>query len=62
MKSDHNYGYFADLSHPNWTGRTLRESIGGEYAREHTAANRIPPLAYVVAFVTLFTLLTANFI
>jgi len=62
MKSDHNYGYFADLSHPNWTGRTLRESIGGEYAREHTASKRIPPVAYAIAFVTVFTLLTANFI
>ena len=62
MKSDHNYGYFADLSHPNFTGRTLRESIGGEYAREHTASKRIPTVAYVVAFIAFFTLLTANFI
>jgi hypothetical protein len=62
MKSDHNYGYFADLSQPNWTGRTLRESIGGEYAREHTAAKHIPPVAYVIAFIALFTLLAANFI
>jgi hypothetical protein len=62
MKSDHNYGYFADLSHPNWTGRTLRESIGGEYAREHTASKRIPTFAYVIAFITFTTLLTANFI
>jgi hypothetical protein len=62
MKSDHNYGYFADLNHPNWTGRTLRESIGGEYARDYSKSKRIPPVAYVIAFVTLFTLLTANFI
>jgi len=62
MKSDHNYGYFADLNHPNFTGRTLRESIGGEYAREHTASKRIPTVAYVIAFITFTTLLTANFI
>jgi hypothetical protein len=62
MNTNHNYKYFADLSHPNWTGRTLRESIGGEYAREHTAAKRIPPVAYVIAFIALFTLLSANFI
>ena len=62
MKSDHNYGYFANLSHPNFTGRTLRESIGGEYAREHAVANRIPPVAYVIAFIAFLTLLTANFI
>jgi len=62
MKSDHNYGYFANLSHPNFTGRTLRESIGGEYAREHAIANRIPPVAYVIAFIAFLTLLTANFI
>lgn len=62
MKNDHNYGYFADLSQPNWTGRTLRESIGGEYVRVHTASKRIPTVAYVIAFVAFFTLLTANFI
>ena len=62
MKNDHNWGYFADLNHPNWTGRTLRESIGGEYAREHTAAKRIPTVAYVIAIVAFLTLVFANFI
>ena len=62
MKSDHNYGYFADLSQPNWTGRTLRESVGGEYAREYSASKRIPPVAYAVAFIAFITLLSANFI
>ena len=62
MKNDHNYGYFADLSSPNWTGRTLRESVGGEYASEYSASKRIPPVAYVVAFIAFITLLSANFI
>ena len=62
MKSDHNYGYFADLSHPNWTGRTLRESVGGEYARQYSASKRIPPVAYAVAFVAFVSLIIANFI
>ena len=62
MKSDHNYGYFADLSHPNWTGRTLRESVGGEYARQYSASKRIPPVAYAVAFVAFVALIIANFI
>ena len=62
MKSNHNYGYFADLSQPNWTGRTLRESVGGEYARQYSASKRIPPVAYAVAFVAFVALITANFI
>ena len=62
MKNDHNYGYFADLSQPNWTGRALRESVGGEYAREYSASKRIPPVAYAVAFIAFITLLSANFI
>ena len=62
VKKTDNWGYNADLSCANWTGRTLRESIGGEYAREHTASKRIPTVAYVIAFITFTTLLTANFI
>ena len=62
MKSDHNYGYFADLNHPNWTGRTLRESIGGEYHREYSMSKKIPVVAYAVAFIAFVTILSANFI
>jgi len=63
MKSNHNYGYFADLNHPNFTGRTLRtQSIGGEYARQYSASKRIPPVAYAVAFVAFVALIIANFI
>lgn len=62
MKNDHNYGYFADLSQPNWTGRTLRESVGGEYAREHSASQRIPLSAYVVAVIVVAVIVLANFI
>lgn len=62
MKSDHNYGYFADLSQPNWTGRTLRESVGGEYAREYSASKRIPLSAYVVAIMFVAVTVLANFI
>ena len=60
MKNDHNYGYFADQ--PNWTGRTLRESVGGEYAREHSASQRIPLSAYVVAVIVVAVIVLANFI
>ena len=62
MKNDHNWGYFADLNHPNWTGRTLRESIGGEYARERTAAKRVPTIAYVMGIVAFLTFVFANFV
>ena len=62
MKNDHNYGYFADVSHSNWTGKTPRHSIGGEYYKEYTASKRIPLVAYAVALIAFITLLTANFI
>ena len=63
MKSNHNYGYFADLSQPNWTGRTARQqSIGGEYARHHSAAKRIPTSAYFVAAAAVLVLVLANFL
>ena len=62
MKNDHNYGYFADLSQPNWTGRTLRESVGGEYARQYSASKRIPPVAYAVAVIVVAVIVLANFI
>ena len=62
MKNDHNYGYFADLSQPNWTGRTLRESVGGEYANDHLASKHIPLSAYVVAVIVVAVIVLANFI
>jgi len=34
MKNDHNYGYFADVSHSNWTGKTPRHSIGGTFSKD----------------------------
>lgn len=63
MKNDHNYGYFADLNKPNWSGRTLRQqSISGEYARQYSASLRIPPVAYLVAVIAVATLVIANFL
>ena len=62
MKNDHNYGYFADVSHSNWTGKTPRHSIGGEYAHEHLASKHIPLSAYVVAVIVVAVIVLANFI
>ena len=62
VKKTDNWGYNANLACSNWTGRTLRESVGGEYAREYSASKRIPPVAYAVAFIAFITLLSANFI
>ena len=62
MKSDHNYGYFADLNHPNFTGRTLRESISGTFSKDLQESKTIPVVAYAVAFIAFVTLLSANFI
>ena len=43
MSANNNWGGFADLSHPNWTGRAQRTSDwGGCYAPN---SHRIPPLA-----------------
>ena len=61
MKNDHNYGYFADVSKPNWTGKVAR-SIGGEYAHEHFESKHIPLSAYVVAVIVVATIVLANFI
>jgi hypothetical protein len=62
MKNDHNYGYFADLNHPNFTGRTLRESIGGTFSKDLQESKTIPVVAYVIALIAFVTLLSANFI
>ena len=62
MKNDHNYGYFADVSHSNWTGKTPRHSIGGEYANDHLASKHIPLSAYVVAVIVVAVIVLANFI
>lgn len=47
MSANNNWGGFADLSHPNWTGRTARNvEWGGNWApRTH----RIPPTAWITA-------------
>jgi len=58
MKNDHNYGYFADVSKPNWTGKVAR-SIGGEYS---SPEQRIPFSAYVVAVMVVAVIVLANFI
>ena len=58
MKNDHNYGYFADVSKPNWTDKVAR-SMNGEYS---SPEKRIPPIAYAVALIAFVTLLLANFI
>jgi len=59
MKNDHNYGYFADVSHSNWTGKTPRHSISGEYS---SPEQRIPFSAYVVAVMVVAVIVLANFI
>jgi hypothetical protein len=62
MKNDHNYGYFADVSHANWTGRTPRHSIGGTFSTELQESKIIPVVAYSVALIAFIAVIAANFI
>jgi hypothetical protein len=50
VKKSNNWGYSADRSTDNWTGRVSRqERITGEWSRYVRANKRIPPIAYLGA-------------
>jgi hypothetical protein len=58
-----NWGYSADRSLPNWTGRVPRQSrITGEWASRHKDSRRIPKMAYVGAAAFVLAFYLANFI
>lgn len=61
MRSNTNYPYGTDYSHPNWTLRTPRECK--RYPHYVTADNdKIPPVAFLIGIGALAVLMLASFI
>ena len=61
MRAD-NWGYSADRSHPNWTGRVPRQSrITGTWSQSRKE-DKIPVSGYVMAVLAVGAFWLANFL
>ena len=62
IKKTDNWGYNADLSCSNWTGKTPRHSIGGTFSKDVQESKTIPVIAYFIALIAFIAVIAANFI